>query len=624
MTPASLTLAITELVVSTAWVLALAMLAGAYLPIRRRALNSLCLLVLCVLFLTGLTLLAGFAGVLNPHVVASISLLGLLVLVAVSHARLLDVLREMRQGLRALWPASRSGRAWMVGLSMLWAIILLRHAAHIWYLPPYIWDVNSYHLPKVADWIQEGRLVALDTPVRRSFWPAGFELIQTWCVLFFHHDVIVEAAGLPFYLLAVGSVYSIGRSLDMSRRISAAMATAYGLTPALMLHAVSCKNDMAIAALFLFIAAVALDFRRHGDRPWEHAVMAVLALALAAGIKPYIAFLAPGLALLGGWCAWIRPHTQAPEGGVSRGWVAGLVLLAAVVGGFWYVRNIVTFRNPVYPAELRVGKHVLARGVPSEGQQGRFALTSLTGSLHALVSRKIYDSEGPYTPDLGNTSGWGWFVFACGIPALGLALLRSAEFRWIAAAFGLSLVLLLGFVSNDPWNMRFALWFPALLVIGFFVSIQCVTVRPVLWGLGCLAVACSLLNFVATLGTGYHRVEDWRTYAATPVWDRKLVLSDEMGAGLWKVRNATVLGYFSSGNAWVYPLYGPDLKRRIRYLPLGHGRDVVRQMKDAGVQTLFLFDVDEGWRKVMDSAAEGGAIRALGRGGYVLESPDGS
>jgi hypothetical protein len=102
------------------------------------------------------------------------------------------------------------------GLSLLYlflALLLsLRALAHAWLLPPYVWDTLVYHLPRLAEWVQHHGLFVVDTSIDRLYWPANFELFQCWFVIFFHHDFIVELAGVFPYALAVLSVYSISRS----------------------------------------------------------------------------------------------------------------------------------------------------------------------------------------------------------------------------------------------------------------------------------------------------------------------------------------------------------------------------------------------------------------------------
>src|SRR4030042_5920119 len=97
-------------------------------------------------------------------------------------------------------------------------------------------------------------------PARVRNWPANFELLQAWFIVFPHHDVFIELAGIPYYLLAITSVYSIGRSLGLNTTYALLICVLYALSPSILLNSLSCKNDIAIAGLFLFMTAVIMDY----------------------------------------------------------------------------------------------------------------------------------------------------------------------------------------------------------------------------------------------------------------------------------------------------------------------------------------------------------------------------
>ena len=187
-------------------------------------------LVFCFLFLfltTAVVMLCGLAGVLHPTPIWIASAIGCAALAWSARG---EIRAFSKEALERLGRARRGFRR-PDGIDLLFAVaglaVAVRIAVHVWYLPPYVWDTLSYHLPKVAEWVQNHRLVTFETAVDRTFWPANFELFETWFVLFFHHDFLVDLAAVPFYLLGCASVYAIARLVGLDRRWGTAAAFIY-------------------------------------------------------------------------------------------------------------------------------------------------------------------------------------------------------------------------------------------------------------------------------------------------------------------------------------------------------------------------------------------------------------
>jgi hypothetical protein len=584
---------------------------------------DLALLLFYFLFITIFFILVmGISGLLERYIIAGVSLFASILLLFLYQKRLASIFREIRNICEDFRLHILRRPLLAAGFIIVAIIVGLRMLAHVWFLPPYVWDTLTYHLPKVADWVQYGKLVALPTPVTRSYWPANFELFQTWFVLFFHHDFLIEAAGLPFYLLAILSVYSAGRSLELSRSWSASLAVIYALTPSILMNAVSCKNDIAVAALYLFSLAVMLDFRKNKDCVGGHAVVIAAAILMAMGTKPYMVFILPGLILIGLWCLrnsrisakQLRNHDNSFFGACF------LLVAALILGGYWYVRNYYIFENPFYPADFRLfGRLVFGDG-QANFQQGTFRWESLLKNFLDLAGKKIFDSSGPYDPDLVNKSGWGWFVFSCGIPAVIFAIIKRSEFRWLMAGFFLSLACLFGMVSPDPWNMRFTLWFPAVFALAYGMMIRCSDARFLRGCFIFLAVGCSALNLLGCIGTGYVYTSPsaWQAQAAIQVWERTFV-ADNMKSALRNISPSDDLAYVGHGDSWIYPLYGPGYARKIHYLKQYQSMDIDLEMKGMDVRYLFLLDAeDAAWKRRMDSMMNQGRMRRVADRLYCL------
>src|SRR6185436_10571518 len=112
---------------------------------------------------------------------------------------------------KGLLPPARP--EWPRWVAVVAALLALRLLIQVWFFAPHVGDTISYHLPKVAEWVRAGALVREAGSDPRASFPAGFELIETWWVLFLHHDLLIEMAGLEFLLLGAAGAYAVAREL---------------------------------------------------------------------------------------------------------------------------------------------------------------------------------------------------------------------------------------------------------------------------------------------------------------------------------------------------------------------------------------------------------------------------
>ena len=554
----------------------------------------------------------GLLGVLERNIMAGASIAVSVLLFLFFRIPIALSVKTIRYDLTDVWQKCIHHPYLTAGFTVVALLVGLRMLAHIWILSPYIWDTLAYQLPKVADWVQYKELVVVPTVESRSFWPANFELFQTWFVLFFHHDFLIEAAGLPFYLLAIASVYSVARSLYLSRPWSAFSAVLFALIPSVLMNAVSCKNDISIVSVYLFILALLLNYRRNRDHIIEHIVLIIAGFLLAVGTKPTMVFIVPGLFLIGLWCFWGRmAHTVGIVWQKNVFMAAGFVLAASVLLGiYWYTRNYFMFENPFHPTDFRINGHLVFGDGHGQGQQGTFKWNSIVVNFRDLIEKKIFDRSEPYTADLGGMAGWGWFIFSIGLTTSILALRIRSDFRWLAIGFLLSLTSLFGFVTPDSWNMRFASWFPVLFVIGYSIFTSDIKTSVLRWSFLFLAIICSLMNYIACLSTGYTQLQEWKARAGISVWNRTIV-HENVASDLSKIPAGEKFGYFTRPNAWIYPLFGPDYSRMISYLKLRRDMDLVSEMNKANFSYLLLFEADKEWIEYMDLKVSQGLMKRL-------------
>ncbi|HEX7900268.1 MAG TPA: DUF2079 domain-containing protein, partial [Planctomycetota bacterium] len=352
--------------------------------------------------------------------------------------------------------------------------------------------------------------------------------------VFLRHDVLIEAAGVEFVALAASAVYVLARRTGLDERAAAFASLIYVLTPGFHLSATSCLNDAPAAAMALTVAALLA-----GRASWGAIAVAA---ALGVGIKPTAGFALSGFLLL----AWLTRAEERRRSG------RGLALAAAavVVGAFWYARNLLWFGSPFYPLGSDVENPVAVQLGPRLG--------SLGANLGDLLSGRLLDPAATGA-NVDHGAGWGAAAVGLGLIGLLLQLREEPRLRALAAAFGVSLLTTLTFTQNDPWCLKYAFFFPALLAIaaaGWAARSKPAAGLAALAVVVCLAATTLPYDLPWTSFQALAR-QPVKTRSALTLWADD-VPDDAVGCrGGFETRS--------------YLLYRPDFSRRVVYL---RGNDV--------------------------------------------------
>jgi hypothetical protein len=537
------------------------------------ALNGVLFVLLHLILVSCAVLAAGAAGGLTPRVLGlgGAALIGLLLILG-EH-------RSLR-----LPPRPEIGRA----TALLLGLIAARMLAQVWFLAPSNSDVLSYHLTKVAEWVRAGGFTREMGPDYVAPFSAGFELVETWWVVFLHHDVLIEMAGVEFAILAFLAVRLLAIQLGLSSKASFLASTLYVLTPTFNLQATSCLNDAPVAALVLALAAL---IAARG-----HPVLLLLPLGLMLGIKATAAFTLPGWILL---AVLLRKEARLRPASLS---VALPIAAAALaVGVAWYFRNFLWYGSPIYPLNLGTETYY--------ARLYRIQMTpqpaSLRYNLAHLVSSLIYDDQAGLTPISLRTAGWGIVAFSVGILAYINEIRKDREFRRIAAAFAVSLCSVLLMVNNDHWYARFVLFFPAILCIAAARWAEARRPVALLLSLGAaLEFAATLLpQEVPTAQMLALMKQPWRERSSAPMHDGS--------------PPGEPLGVWATLRSRTYLFYGPDYSRRVVYLRISRLEDLAGEMERQGLRFVYV----NTFRRVhydLDELVRQGRFRDLGNGYFAL------
>lgn len=525
-------------------------------------------LVIHLLLISVAVILAGATGLLRPLPLGAAGAAVLALLVARG---------EHRQLPRPEWRRCSVPALLFIGL------LALRLLLQVWFLAPYLGDSISYHLPKVAEWTRAGGFTSELGMDPRSTFPAGFELIEAWWVVFLHHDVLIELAGVEFLLLAGAAVRALASGFGWPSSTARLAALAVMLGPGLYFQATSCVNDGAVAGLILATAALIVS--------GAPVLLLTIPVLLGAGIKPTFLYSLPGLAILAGYFAGRggddapRPHPAAM--------VLGLAALA--VGSWWYLRNWTVYGNPVYPMGLGGMKSPLTGTVM---QRVGPSLRSLEENLTCFLDIRVYDAQrAPDALCTGNYS-WGASAFAIGSVALIPVLRAEALFRRVAIALAVSTLCVFTLVELDQWATRFVVALtalPALALARLWERHRFVAF------LGSLALACQILG---TMIPGNLPPGSLARMLHSSWFER---------ASLEIPKDPDTIGFICDDFGGAYLFNRPDYSRRVIYLRETTADDLIARLDREQLRVVFVAGAMMKRGPILEEATRRGRLKPFER-----------
>jgi hypothetical protein len=207
-------------------------------------------------------------------------------------------------------------------LYLLLFLFLVQVAATLWkiyYLPPHVGDVLSYHLHPVVEWFQQGHVIHFtDSPVWRvNNNPLGAKFLHLWFIVFFKEITWIELPQFLFGLLLCISSYGVMLRMGVKRAVALRYAVLIYFLPAVLLQSRTGQDHLILAACTVTALLYFIDVFYREE--YSRIVFLALALAYLFGVKkhaPLVIFmLFPALMLSRGlsvgkvW-AFIRGHRR--------------------------------------------------------------------------------------------------------------------------------------------------------------------------------------------------------------------------------------------------------------------------------------------------------------------------
>jgi hypothetical protein len=207
--------------------------------------------------------------------------------------------------------------------------------------PPTGYDALSYHAPLAVYFWRDGDLAALllRTPWAWALAHPGATELWFGLLRLGAGERVASLGQLPFALLGSAAVYAFALRVGGGRGGARLGAAAFLVAPIVVLQTGTQVNDLAAGALLMSAVALAAA----PVAAWSSYRLAAVGLALGLAVTTKLAAL-PAVVAVAGYLIVVsrrQPGTLVPAV------LAGLIAVAP-----WWVRNVVLYGNPIYPAAL--------------------------------------------------------------------------------------------------------------------------------------------------------------------------------------------------------------------------------------------------------------------------------
>lgn len=362
-------------------------------------------------------------------------------------------------------------------------------------------DVNTFHLPNVARWLQSGSLWQIDQFIPRQahgYYPNTGDLLHVATILPWDNDFAYRVPTVLGLIWIPVCLFALARELGAPAAPALLFGAVVAASPSIAVTSIPSGLPDALVCVGLPAGGVfLLRHLRTGLR--SDLLLGALGLGLAFGTKWY-AVSSVGVigALLVATYLW-RGRREGRLGEAVRD-SALLVAVVTAVGGIWLLRNLVEEGNPFFPVDLSpFGITIFGAPEDTIREQVGFSIAHYftdPGVLFGDLVGEYVDGAG--RGPIGLLAG---FLLALGVL---VARRRGGIDRRVLAVGGLGVVLFLvytatpftalGFEGNPNeanFNARYSL--PALCCLAVVSAWACGRVpRPAAWVLQAAAGVLAL------------------------------------------------------------------------------------------------------------------------------------
>ena len=442
------------------------------------------------------------------------------------------------RNLRIIWyelvsSLSSFEKAILIPLAITTALIQVLNLAVILFSAPHNWDSLTYHLARMAYYLQHESLAYYDA----NYWaqvvhPKGSTILFIFSYLVSgKNENITQLVQYISYLVSVIAVYAISEKVGNSKRQSLFAALVSSLLTEWMMQSTTAQNDMILTAFIGVAVYFIFSFRKTQKR--KDLALAAFAIGLSISIKSTALIgLVPVAIIVLYIFLRIRNSPQFKVRSFVFFAASTLVLTCLFAGPSGYLENYYIYGHPIAPQYVRnmhsfedqSFRNILVNGTKNVIRFG-FEFLSLDGlpptatvqsaqNIIRFVPVQIFrllaiEFE---TPDATfvfrkmptaneDTSYWGIFGFALGWLAVlfsVVGVIRSADYKIFSLA-AIAFLFAQSFVGPfDPWRGRYFI-IAAIFVMpitGFWLRTTSVTLY---WYLSAIVIIGCVSSITAVL-----------------------------------------------------------------------------------------------------------------------------
>ncbi len=150
--------------------------------------------------------------------------------------------------------------------------------------PPNNWDSMTYHLARVAHWIENRSVAAYPTAIGRQLvYPPGAEYLLLVLQAIAGSDRLAALVQFGAWATIVLSAPALARTFGLPRRFAPWTALVAAGGAGAVLQASSTQNDLLAGAIAVGLVAGCTPFLHRNRRRWRAPDLALLGIAVAAG-----------------------------------------------------------------------------------------------------------------------------------------------------------------------------------------------------------------------------------------------------------------------------------------------------------------------------------------------------
>ena len=229
---------------------------------------------------------------------------------------------------------------------------------------PHNWDSMTYHLARMAYYLQHGNLANFDA----NYWAqVTHPKNSTVLVLFTYlvsgrNENLTQLVQFLSYCVAAVSVYGVSRRIGAGRYASLFAAAVFALLIECLMQAITTQNDMLVTALTGCAVYGLFAYRERGAR--RYLVLTAVSAAMALGVKSSVALVVPPLAVVAVYALIdrrriasalpqpdLKIHRIAGDFSVLLG--SGIVAAALFTLPAGYAENWLVYGHPIGPEYVR-------------------------------------------------------------------------------------------------------------------------------------------------------------------------------------------------------------------------------------------------------------------------------